>query len=133
MTKTLNLTCLIGALFLSACNSAQSTLSDADKTDIDCLASITVMNIAEAVRSGLDNGKQAEDLQSLRGDLTQEGLTRLRQKHDSQAHADYFQDQTDKRLQAMQNALSNRQTQSPDHELMDETRQLAENCDIAQT
>ena len=45
---------LSGLILISACGASPAAISDEDRTNIDCLAAKTVMNIAHTVRTSLE-------------------------------------------------------------------------------
>ena len=119
---------LSGLILISACGASPAAISDEDRTNIDCLAAKTVMNIAHTVRTSLENGAAPESLSGVEADLTQAGAQRLSELYRDMSSETYFRQQTSQRLTAMQNALSNRAPDSPDQRLMDETMALARSC-----
>lgn len=117
----------LGFSVLSACGGS-APLSDADKANIDCLASKTVMDIADAVRTGLESGAAPESLSGVQDEKTGAAETQLAAVIPGSAAKRYFLVETSTRLTAMQNALANRAPDSPDQKLTDQTMALAQSC-----
>ncbi|MEQ3746194.1 MAG: hypothetical protein ABNH53_08185 [Henriciella sp.] len=113
---------------LSACNSSTETVSDADKLTIDCLASKTVIEITDGVKKAILDGKSQGDLRSIQNSAIDAGAETLSSKFPRGMHEAYFEFETNRRLTAMQNALSNRAPNSPDQLTMDETIDMVQTC-----
>ena len=118
--------CLLTAL--SACGGAQIDLNESDKANLDCLAAKTVMEIAAAVRTGLENGATADSLSGIQADFTDTGAVRLAQYYSDSGFEAYFRAETERRLVAMQNALANKAPGSADQSTLDETMAMARTC-----
>lgn len=130
MKKSLPIISLSALALISACGGPQGTVSEMDKTQLDCLASKTVVQITDAVRTAIESGEDPANLSNIQENLTAEGAENLGAALDTEMHQAYFRHETNKRLTAMQNALSNRAPNSPDQKLMDATFELASSCSV---
>lgn len=114
---------------VAACGGPE-TVSDADKVAIDCLASKTVVEIADAVKAAIVAGKSTDELRALQESRIDSGAETLSSKFPSNMHEAYFEFETNRRLTAMQNAVANRAPSSPDQITMDETMDMAKTCNF---
>lgn len=115
---------------IAACNSPVTTVSDADKVSIDCLASQTVMKITNSVKQAIIDGESQSTLKKIQATTIAAETETLASKFPKKMHEAYFEYETKRRLTAMQNALSNRSADSPDQLTMDETMSMAKTCNF---
>ncbi|MEM1036470.1 MAG: hypothetical protein AAGI14_06880 [Pseudomonadota bacterium] len=101
---------------------------DVPKTEVDCLASKTVVTITEAIRDGTAAGTSAEELQAVPRDKTAEAVERLGQLYPGDKAASILVTEINYRLEMIQDALNNRSPDSKANQVMDETFELAESC-----
>ncbi len=118
---------LASGFAVMSCSGAAS-IDDAAKTKIDCLASKTVMSIAETVREGTAAGLSPDDLAGVQADKTNDGLSTLEASDLGGEGAAYFEFETARRMNAMQAALRSGDQESEAFKTLTETRTLAGSC-----
>jgi len=119
----------VACLTLTACGgSGAGKLDEAAKTQIDCLASKTVVLISDTVRDGVIAGLQPDQLSDVQSDKTADGLDILETARLGEGASSYFEFETARRINAMQNAIRSADRDSDDFRTMIETRTIAETC-----
>lgn len=118
---------------LAACGSSNSPKDDAEKANIDCLAAKTVVSITDTIRDASSAGSQPDDLRSVPDDKTAESLVILKATYSNEMHSAYLEHEVNRRLTAIQNALSNSDPQSKAAQTMTETFALAKSCSFDTT
>ena len=118
---------------LSACGAATPRMDADSEAMIDCLASQAVVEISDAVKTGMEAGKSADALRPIRGKVTDAKLKELQAVYTEQKERTYFEFQTAKRLNAVQEALADPENASSAKTLMDETFALAQDCTFGPT
>jgi len=115
-------------LALTAACSPVNPISETEKTDIDCLASKTVIAITEAIRDGTANGASAEDLAAIPDAKIAEARTRLKAKYAKLMDDAFLEYDINHRLQKIETALRDPDEAPEAVEIMTETLQLGETC-----
>lgn len=122
---------LLGSiLFITAACSQIDPFSDEEKAEIDCLASITVVSIMEAVRTGTENGLTAEDLSAIPDNKIAEAVSRLEVKYPGRMDTAFLEYDINHRLDKIQDALANRTPTPESLTLMNETLELGKSCEF---
>lgn len=114
-------------LLISACGSSVS-VSDEDKVQIDCLSAKTVVAIANTIHEGAQAGLSPDELSGVQANKTEDGLDILRATSLGSNAQNYFEFETARRLNGIQDALRLRDPASDEQKDMDETYELAETC-----
>jgi len=115
------------ALFVSACSQV-NPISDEEKAEIDCLASITVVEITDGIREGAANGIDPADLQNIKPQRIAAALEKLEAKYSGEMDSAYLEYDINHRLDKIQDALNNRDPDSEATKLMNETLALGRSC-----
>ncbi|MEM7327352.1 MAG: hypothetical protein AAF437_01355 [Pseudomonadota bacterium] len=108
---------------LAACAPVQP-ISEAEKAEIDCLASITVVEITDAIRAG---GDPAE-LQKVPAERIAAAIEKLEAKYSGRMDEAYLEYDINHRLDKIQDALNNRDPDSEAMQIMNETLALGKSC-----
>lgn len=114
-------------LLLAACHQVDP-ISDAEKVEIDCLASIAVVEITDAIREGGANGADPETLAAIPDDKIDEALVKLEAKFSGRMDEAYLEYDINYRLDKIQDALNNRDPNSVATQIMDDTLALGRTC-----
>ena len=117
-------------LALTAACSPVNPISEAEKNDIDCLASQTVIAITEAIRDGTENGASAENLAAIPDAKIAEARTKLKAKYDKRMDDAFLEYDINHRLQKIETALRDPDEDPKAVEIMTETLTLGESCDF---
>lgn len=112
---------------LTACSQA-TAVSDADKVDIDCLASQTVAAITDTIREGTSAGVDPAELQAVPKTKIGEAAEQLKASYSGEMYEAYLENQVNYRLDKIQDALNNRDPDSEAHQIMTGTFELAKTC-----
>ena len=119
--------CLMAVAAVSACSQVQP-ISDQEKADIDCLASITVVEITDAIRDGAANGVAPEALQDVPAEKIAAALIQLESEYSGRMDEAYLEYDINHRLDKIQDALNNRDPESEATQIMNETLELGRSC-----
>lgn len=114
-------------VLLTACNQV-NPISDEEKVEIDCLSSITVVKITDAIREGTENGIDAAELQKIPGEKIAEAIEILDTKYDGRMDEAFLEYEVNHRLDKIQDALNNRDPDSDANKIMTETLELGRSC-----
>lgn len=114
-------------VLLSACNQV-NPISEEEKVEIDCLSSITVVKITDAIREGTENGIDAAELQKIPGEKIAEAIEILDTKYDGRMDEAFLEYEVNHRLDKIQDALNNRDPDSDANKIMNETLELGRSC-----
>ncbi|GAB5457110.1 MAG: hypothetical protein Hens3KO_01400 [Henriciella sp.] len=124
----------ITGLIVSACSESFS-VDEQTKTRIDCFSSKTVMTIANRVHEGTQAGIDPNILSGIRIEEIDDSLAILKAAGINGEAATYFEFETARRLNAMQDALRARepetlafQVDTDAYKIMTETQEMAETC-----
>jgi len=117
---------------LVACGESP-TLDSNSEAMIDCLAAKTALEVSQTVKAGIEAGKSPEDLSSVQNDVTEANVDVLKQVFPDQQQQTYFEYQTAKRLNAVQDALANPNGAAEAKAMMDETFAMARDCTFGPT
>jgi len=120
------LTALTLAL-VSACNQVDP-IPEEEKAEIDCLASITVVEITDAIREGAADGVDPADLQNIKPDRIAAAISKLEAKYAGEMDSAYLEYDINHRLDKIQDALNNRDPDSEATKIMNETLSLGKSC-----
>ena len=119
------LTLAVGAL--TACNPA-ATVPEAEKAAIDCLSAKTVVEITDAIRDGAAAGVDPSELQSVRPDKIAAATATLNATYSGAVDAAYLENDINRRLEKIQDALNNRDPNSDAVQIMNDTLELGRSC-----
>ena len=119
--------CVTALAALTACSQVQP-VSEQDKADIDCLASIAVVEITDAIRNGTANGATPESLQAIPAEKIASALKRLETEYSGRMDEAYLEYDINYRLDKIQDALNNRDPDSEATQIMYETLELGRSC-----
>lgn len=119
--------CVTALAALSACNQVQP-ISEQEKADIDCLASIAVVEITDAIRDGTANGATPESLQTIPAEKIASALKKLETEYSGRMDEAYLEYDINHRLDKIQDALNNRDPDSEATQIMNETLELGRSC-----
>ncbi len=114
-------------VLLAACNQVNA-ISEEEKVEIDCLSSITVVKITDAIREGTENGIDATELQKIPGEKIAEAIEILDTKYDGRMDEAFLEYEINHRLDKIQDALNNRDPDSDANKIMTETLELGRSC-----
>ena len=114
-------------LALSACSQVEP-ISDEEKVEIDCLASITVVEITDAIREGTESGIDPSELSDIPATKIAEAIETLEAKYSGEMDEAYLEFDINYRLDKIQDALNNRDPESLATEVMNETMALGKSC-----
>lgn len=120
-------------LSLAACGSATPRMDAASEAMIDCLAAKTVVEISDKVKAGVEAGKTSDQLRPVQAEVTKANMKTLEATYTEQQQKTYFEYQTAKRLNAVQDALANPNGAAEAKQSMDETFALARDCTFGPT
>ena len=112
---------------LAACNQV-NPISDEEKIEIDCLSSITVVKITDAIREGSEQGVDAAELQKIPAEKIAEAIEILDTKYDGRMDEAFLEYEVNHRLDKIQDALNNRDPDSDANKIMTETLELGRSC-----
>jgi len=112
---------------IAACSQIEP-ISDAEKAEIDCLASITVVEITKVISQGAANGVDPADLQSVPADKIAAAIEQLEAKYSGRMDEAYLEYDINHRLDKIQDALNNRDPDSEATKIMNETLELGRSC-----
>ena len=115
-------------LALTAACSPVNPISEAEKTDIDCLASQTVVAITAAIREGTANGASAEELSVIPDAIIAEAREKLKTKYDKRMDDAFLEYDINHRLEKVVTALRDPHEDPEAFEIMTETFALGESC-----
>ena len=88
-------------VLLAACNQV-NPISEEEKVEIDCLSSITVVKITDAIREGTENGIDAKELQKIPGEKIAEAIEILDTKYDGRMDEAFLEYEINHRLDKIQ-------------------------------
>ena len=120
----LSASCLVT---LAACSQV-NPIPDEEKAAIDCLASITVVEITDAIREGAANGADPADLQNVKPDRIAAAIETLESRYSGEIDSAYLEYDINHRLDKIQDALNNRDPNSDAVQSMNETLELGRSC-----
>ena len=115
-------------LVLIAACSQVNPISDEEKAEIDCLASITVVEITDAIREGSANGTDPAELQNVKPERIAAAIEKLEAKYSGEMDSAYLEYDINHRLDKIQDALNNRDPDSEATQIMNETLSLGKSC-----
>ena len=115
-------------LALTAACSPVNPISEAEKTDIDCLASQTVVAITAAIREGTANGASADELAAIPEVKIAEARDQLKAKYSKRMDDAFLEYDINHRLQKIETALRNPEDDPEAVAIMTETLALGESC-----
>ena len=115
-------------LVLIAACSQVNPISDEEKAEIDCLASITVVEITDAIREGSANGTDPAELQNEKPERIAAAIEKLEAKYSGEMDSAYLEYDINHRLDKIQDALNNRDPDSEATQIMNETLSLGKSC-----
>ena len=78
-------------LVLIAACSQVNPISDEEKAEIDCLASITVVEITDAIREGSANGTDPAELQNVKPERIAAAIEKLEAKYSGEMDSAYHE------------------------------------------
>lgn len=124
----------IVGLIAAACSDT-ATFDEAAKGQIDCLSSKTVVAIAAKVHEGTKAGLSPDEVSGVRAGEISANLAALKASGMDSEAATYFEFETARRLNAMQDALKARDPEtltfdvdSEAYKTMTDTQEMAEAC-----
>ena len=112
---------------VTACSQV-NPISDEEKAEIDCLASITVVEITDAIREGSANGTDPAELQNVKPERIAAAIEKLEAKYSGEMDSAYLEYDINHRLDKIQDALNNRDPDSEATQIMNETLSLGKSC-----
>ena len=117
-------------LALTAACSPVDPISEAEKTDIDCLASQTVIAIMAAIRDGTANGASAEELAAIPDTKINDARDKLKAKYSKRMDDAFLEYDINHRLQKIETALRHPDEDPEAAAIMTETLALGESCEF---
>lgn len=114
-------------LALAACSQV-NPISDEEKAEIDCLASITVVEITAAISDGAARGVDPADLQNIKPERIAAAIEKLEAKYSGEMDSAYLEYDINHRLDKIQDALNNRDPDSDATQIMNDTLALGKSC-----
>ena len=124
----MRLALFVSVLALTAACSPVNPISEAEKTDIDCLASQTVVAITAAIREGTANGASADELAAIPEVKIAEARDQLKAKYSKRMDDAFLEYDINHRLQKIETALRNPEDDPEAVAIMTETLALGESC-----
>lgn len=118
----------LSALALVAACSPVQPISDAEKAEIDCLASITVVEITDRISQGAADGTDPAVLSAVPAEKIAAALVKLEEKYSGRMDEAYLEYDINHRLDKIQDALNNRDPESEATKIMNETLELGRSC-----
>ena len=115
-------------LVLIAACSQVNPISDEEKAEIDCLASITVVEITDAIREGSANGTDPAELQNVKPERIAAAIEKLEAKYSGEMDSAYLEYDINHLLDKIQDALNNRDPDSEATQIMNETLSRGKSC-----
>lgn len=115
-------------LALTAACSPVDPISEAEKTDIDCLASQTVVAITAAIREGTANGASTNELAAVPKAKIAEARDKLKAKYSKRMDDAFLEYDINHRLQKIETALRDPDDDPEAVEIMTETLKLGATC-----
>ena len=112
---------------VAACSQVQP-ISDAEKAEIDCLASITVVEITDVISQGAADGVDPAALQAVPDEKIAAALVKLEARYSGRMDEAYLEYDINHRLDKIQDALNNRDPESEATRIMNETLELGRSC-----
>lgn len=112
---------------IAACNQA-APVPEGDRAEIECLASITVVQITDTIREATSSGTDPAELQDVRAEKIAEAVEKLQAKYPGETDSAFLEHDINNRLEKIQDALNNRNPDSPATKLMNETLALGNSC-----
>ena len=112
---------------LTACSQG-NPISEEEKIEIDCLASITVVEITDIIREGAEQGVDPAELQDVPSEKIGEAIQKLNARYSGRMDEAYLEYDINHRLEKIQDALSNRDPDSEATQIMNETLELGRSC-----
>ena len=112
---------------VTACSQV-NPIPEEEKAEIDCLASITVVEITDAIRDGAANGTDPAELQNIKPDAIAGAIEKLEAKYAGEMDSAYLEYDINHRLDKIQDALNNRDPESEATQIMNETLALGKSC-----
>ena len=112
---------------LTACSQG-NPISEEEKIEIDCLASITVVEITDIIREGAEQGVDPAELQDVPSEKIGEAIQKLNARYSGRMDEAYLEYDINHRLEKIQDALSNRDPDSEATQIMNETLDLVLLC-----
>ena len=112
---------------IAACSQIEP-ISDAEKAEIDCLASITVVEIMKVIRQGAADGVDPDVLAAVPDENIAAAIEKLEAKYSGRMDEAYLEYDINHRLDKIQDALNNRDPDSDATKIMNETLELGRSC-----
>ena len=119
---------LLSAIMLLAACSEVNPISATEKVEIDCLASIAVVEITETLREGTENGVDPAELQAVPAAKIGEAIEKLHAKYSGRMDEAYLEYDINHRLAKIENALNNQDPDPDATQIMNETLKLGRSC-----
>jgi len=119
---------VLSAFALVAACSPIQPISDAEKAEIDCLASITVVEITKMISQGAADGTDPATLNAIPDEKIAAALVKLETKYSGRMDEAYLEYDINHRLDKIQDALNNRDPDSEATKIMNETLELGRSC-----
>ncbi|MEM7459904.1 MAG: hypothetical protein AAF331_10605 [Pseudomonadota bacterium] len=114
-------------LALAACSQV-NPISDEEKAEIDCLASIAVVEITDAISDGAARGVDPADLQNIKPERIAAAIEKLEAKYSGEMDSAFLEYDINHRLDKIQDALNNRDPDSEATQIMNDTLALGKSC-----
>lgn len=118
---------VLTTVLLAAC-SRVDPIPEAEEAEIDCLASITVVEITDYIAAGAAAGTDPEDLMHIVPDKIAEAEAKLAAKYGREMDSAYLEFEINNRLEKFENAVRSGDTESLDYLTMTETVELGRSC-----
>ena len=124
----MRVTLIASALVLLSACSQVTPIPEEEKAEIDCLASITVVEITDAIREGAANGTDPAELQNIKPDAIAAAIEKLEAKYAGEMDSAYLEYDINHRLDKIQDVLNNRDPDSEARQIMNDTLALGNSC-----
>ena len=119
---------ILPALALATACSEVAPIPEGEKAEIDCLASITVVEITDAIREGSANGVSPDELAAVPAERIAAAKEKLEAKYSGDMDSAYLEYDINHRLDKIQDALNNRDPDSEATQIMNDTLALGRSC-----
>ena len=119
--------CVVSLAAIAACSRVEP-IPDAEKAEIDCLASIAVVEITDYIRAGEQAGTDPSELMHIVPDKIAEAKEKLKAKYGGEIDEAYLEYDINHRLHEIEDALASGDPNSIDHLNMTETVELGRSC-----
>lgn len=118
---------VLATALLAACSQVDP-IPEAEKAEIDCLASIAVVEITDYISAGTAAGTAPDELMPIVPKKIAEAEEKLASKYGNEMDSAYLEFEINNRLEKFENAIRSGDPDSLDYITMTETLELGRSC-----